>query len=50
MTKELHKLVNSEKYREAIAPLAKLLEWGKIEILIQDGKVKITEIKVTIKH
>lgn len=43
-------LLNTLSADPNIKEIAQHVEWGEVKFMIQDGKVKLAEIKVTVKN
>jgi hypothetical protein len=46
----LEEMLKSEPVRQALKPIAELLKWGEIVLIIRDSKVVMSEIKQAVKH
>ena len=46
----LEEMLKSEPVRQALRPVAELLKWGEIVLIIKEGRIVMTEIKQAIKH
>ena len=47
---KLEDVLKSEQVKTALKPIAEMLRWGEIVIIIKDSRVVMTEIKQAIKH